>query len=128
MNDMARTLTALLDAANKSKARDNAKQDNFDPEGVAMMLKEKLGLLQVEHQFDTGVLVDWKSGLSNKTIKGPFIVTKVLSDPTLDTEPLAGSSYFRESLDIVVARFDEDGDFVENYLDSRRLQPFVPGE
>ena len=128
MNDMARTLTALLDAANKSKAHDNAKQDNLDPDGVVMMLKEKQELMQVEHHFDTGDLVTWKPGLANKTIKGPFIVTKVLSDPIIDTEPPPGSVYFREPLDIVIARFDEDGDFVENYLDSRRLHPFVPGE
>ena len=48
---------------------------------------------------------------------------EVLETTIYDDEQRAGSTYFREPLDIVIGLLDdEDGDFITFYFDSRRLQ------
>ena len=53
------------------------------------------------------------------------MVIDVLQQAVYDHEERgAGSSYFREPLDIVLGIVDEEGDFLVFYLDSRRFEPF----
>ena len=73
--------------------------------------------------FKPGDIVDWKFGLRNKQLYGPFIVVEVLDSPIFDNEDGAGSPYFHEPLDIVLGKVMDDGErFVTHYYDSRRME------
>jgi hypothetical protein len=77
-----------------------------------------------KHDFKTGDVVTWKSGLKNKKSPeygNPAIVTRVLPIPIADKDR-SGSPYFNEPLDIVIGILDEDGDFLEYHADSRRFE------
>lgn len=88
---------------------------------------ERLKVLQKsfakKHEFSVGDIVTWKEGLKNKLSKGPFVVMKVLPESVLDGSRDAGSTYFREPLDIILAFVDGDGDFMMYHNDSRRIEP-----
>lgn len=73
--------------------------------------------------FQKGDILEWKEGMKHKRFKGPFIVVEVLESPSLYGGTDAGSPYFREPLDLKVGYIDEDdGCFLEAYVDSRRFQ------
>lgn len=92
------------------------------------MLAAYQRLIQTQAAFQPGELVIWKPGLKNKRLPGLFVVVEVLDQPIIDPEKSAGSTYFREPLDIKVATFDKDGDLIEVHLDSRRLEPYIEPE
>jgi hypothetical protein len=83
------------------------------------------------HAFSPGDLVGWKPGLKNKRFPRygqPAVVVAVLETPVHDAESDAGSTYFREPLDLVLgAIWDEEpgrGELVTFHFDSRRFQPW----
>jgi hypothetical protein len=80
--------------------------------------------MNTRHLFKEGQIVEWKhERLRNKNMCGPFIVMEVLEKPLITDEQSAGSPYFREPLDLVLGCFDEEGDFLCFYYDSRRMRP-----
>jgi hypothetical protein len=82
--------------------------------------------MQQKNSFIPKQLVRWKQGLKNKGLpeyNEPAIVWEVLASPRFDTEPGAGTPYFHEPLDIVLAVMDKDDDFVLFHYDSRRFEP-----
>lgn len=81
-----------------------------------------------KHDFRPGQLVCWKPELKNR--KYPAygecgVVVKILPEPLMDAGNDAGSSYFREPLDIVLGFLDGDGDFITYHFDSRRFAPVI---
>ncbi len=90
-------------------------------------LEKRYKLFTKPAELRTGQLVKWKAGLKNKRrpeTGEPAIVVEILDSPVYDQEKNAGTSYFREPLDIVLGVFDEDEDFNLFYFDSRRFEPF----
>ncbi len=98
--------------------------------GVA--LRERYQLFQRGHDFAPGDLVTWKAGLKHKRFPRygqPAVVLEVLATPVLDHQDEAGSTYFREPLDLVVGViWEEDpgrGELIAFHYDSRRFQPWT---
>ncbi len=97
-----------------------------DPGAV---LRERYQSLVKRQRFSPGQLVEWKPGLKNKRIPRygqPAVVIEILETPVLDREDEAGSTYFREPLDVVLGLLWDEGpargEFVTFYYDSRRFQ------
>lgn len=98
------------------------------------LLREHYRQLKViKHTFRLGMLMTWKPGLKNRRWPAygkPLIVLSLLDTPVFDTDE-AGSTYFRESLDMVVGMFLDSGEhrgrFLTFHVSSERFQPW-PGE
>ncbi|MBP6735358.1 MAG: hypothetical protein KA142_11855 [Chromatiaceae bacterium] len=98
--------------------------------GVA--LRERYRLFKRRHDFAPGDLVTWKPGLKHKRFPRygqPAVVLEVLATPVLDPQNEAGTTYFREPLDVVVGvLWDEGtvrGELIAYHYDSRRFQPWT---
>ena len=98
---------------------------------LGAVLRERYRLLTTAHRFAPGDLVTWKPGLKNKRhphYGQPAVVIEVLDTPVLDREDEAGSTYFREPLDLVLGLiWDSDpgrGELISFHYDSRRFQPW----
>jgi len=80
------------------------------------------------HEFKVGDLVKWKQGLKNKKlpyINQPTIVIQLLKEPLIDRlDEDAGSSYYREPLDIILGLFDDKDEFLMFHYDKRRFEPY----
>jgi hypothetical protein len=90
-------------------------------------LRQVYGEFQKRHEFKPGVVVRWKTGMKNKKFPRddhPALVMEVLKTPLTDETKDAGSTYFREPLDIVLGIIHPDGDFLTFYFDSRRFEPW----
>lgn len=77
-----------------------------------------------DRKIELGQLVEWKPGLRNKRYpeyRQPAIVMEFLEEPVYDSREQAGSTYYRESLDVILGLFDKDNDFVTFHFDSRRF-------
>lgn len=88
-------------------------------------LLELSAALSAKHEFQVGDFVEYKEGLKNKSgpANGDYIVMAVLDTPVFDEKANAGSPYFREPLDLIVAEVDEDKEVLtEWHMDSRRFQ------
>jgi hypothetical protein len=110
-------------------------EDEADMAGdLVPLLRERYRLLkEVHHTLRPGMVVQWKTGLKNRrwpALGVPCIVVSVLPEPVCDTDE-AGSTYFREPLDIVVGIFLDSGpargEFLTFHGNSERFQPW-PGE
>ncbi len=93
-------------------------------------LRERYRRLLQPHRVSPGELVTWKPGLKNKRYPRyghPAVVIEVLETPLLDREDDAGSTDFREPLDLVLGLIWDDGpsrgELVTFHYDSRRFQP-----
>ena len=81
----------------------------------------------IKYSFKPNQLVRWKQGLKNKDLpeyNQPAIVWEILPKARFDNPKThgAGSPYFSEPLDIVLAVMDED-EFILLHYDSRRFEP-----
>lgn len=90
---------------------------------------EKLYSLYTErHSFQAGQLVRWKPGQRNKNrpvYDQPAVVLELLDQPIRNkAEISAGSSHYREPLDIILGLVDEDDEFIAFHFDSARFEPF----
>jgi hypothetical protein len=102
------------------------------PGGPAERLCHRLAELSVRldepHTFFKGQFVRWKPGLKNRKFPDygePGVVRAVLPCPIFDPAANeAGSPYFHEPLDLVIAVF-RDEDLLEFRLDGRRFEPFA---
>ena len=95
-------------------------------------LRERYQRLITPHRFAPGELVTWKPGLKNHRVPRygqPAVVVEVLETPVHDSDKEAGSTYFREPLDVVLGLlWDTDpgrGELMTFYYDSRRFQPWA---
>lgn len=81
------------------------------------------------HYFRAGDLIQWKAGLSNRSLPRygqPVIVLSASFEPVvLDDHRAAMTPAFRETLDIKVAVLDTDGEFIAYHYDSARFEPYV---
>ncbi|MWV14207.1 hypothetical protein F3I62_19065 [Pseudomonas sp. R-28-1W-6] len=88
-------------------------------------LKACAAKIIAKETFAPGDLVIWKEGMKNRRFPAyaeAVVVTQVLAEPVIDnTERSSGTPTFREPLDVVIGWLDSDGDFIEFYLDGRRL-------
>ena len=97
------------------------------PEEMVAVLAQKFEAMKTRHDFQPGQLVRWKAGLKNRELPEndqPAIVWAVLAKPVFDAAPGAGTPYFHEPLDIVLAVMDKEKDFLLYHYDSRRFEPF----
>src|SRR5215469_11364998 len=82
-------------------------------------LAELANTMDRPHTFRKGQLVRWKAGLKNRKMPAyneAAIVREILDAPVFDTcetASCAGSPYFGEPLNLVLAILDPDNDFVE---------------
>jgi len=79
-----------------------------------------------EKTLQPGRMAVWKPGLKNRRFPRygePAIVVEVLDRPILDHEDEAGSTYYREPLDLLLGILHREGDFLVYHFDSRRFQP-----
>jgi hypothetical protein len=98
-----------------------------DPSKRAQLLVEYYDDLRKDFAFKPGDIVKWKAGLRNRLLpkyEEPAIVVQVLDRPEFDQSRDAGSTYFREPLDVVLGILDSDGDFSLFHLDRRRFEPY----
>ncbi len=80
-----------------------------------------------EKALRPGMMAMWKPGMKNRRFPhygDPAIVVEVLDPPILDHEEEAGSTYYREPLDLLLGILHKDGDFLVYHFDSRRFQPY----
>lgn len=95
----------------------------------ARRLAELAEVLDERHDFRKGQFVRRKPGLRNKGVPAyneVAIVREVLTVPVFDAceqARCAGSPYFGEPLNLVLAVLDPDGDFLEFRYDARRFEP-----
>jgi hypothetical protein len=84
-----------------------------------------------ERALQAGMLAMWKPGLKNRRFPlygQPAIIVEKLDPPILDHEEEAGSTYYREPLDVLLGILHKDGDFLIFHFDSRRFQPYQSDE
>lgn len=99
-----------------------------DAKALNQKLIKAFESMVTKHTFKTKQLVRWKEGLKNKALPAynePAIVWEILDKTVFDNADAhgAGSPYFNEPLDIVLAVMDEDDDFIMLHYDSRRFEP-----
>lgn len=99
---------------------------------VAPTLLARCRSLQEHHVFAPGDLVTWKPGLKNRRLPRyghPAVVVEVLDSPVIDGEQESGSTYFRESLDLILGLLCETGpargELLTWHFDGRRFQPWT---
>lgn len=78
-----------------------------------------------KHTFEAGQLVQFKEGLSYGRLPGPFVVVEVLPEPIITNDSGSSTYGYRSVLDIKLATFDGDGEFLFWHYDSRRFEPYV---
>jgi hypothetical protein len=95
-------------------------------------LRERYQLFKRGYDFAPGDLVTWKAGMKHKRFPRygqPAVVLEVLASPALDPVNEAGTTYFREPLDVVIGvLWDEGtdrGELIAFHFDSRRFQPWT---
>ncbi|WP_156427678.1 hypothetical protein [Thiohalocapsa sp. ML1] len=101
-----------------------AREDITEEERKELLLK-RYAAFNDRTEFAPGDLVRWKPGLRNKggiTYSGHAVVVEMLPEPIFDGTRDAGSSYFREPLDMIIAFLDPDNDFITLHVDSRRFE------
>ena len=110
-----------------------------DDEGLVgnlpALLRERYHQLKViKHTFSAGMVLTWKPGLKNRKWPAygkPLIVVSLLESPVFDTDE-AGSTYFREPLDMVIGLFldagEHRGEFLTFHASSERYQPWCGEE
>jgi hypothetical protein len=92
-------------------------------------LTELANAIGAPHTFRKGQLVKWKAGLKNRgapAYNEVAVVREVLATPVFDDceqGRCAGSPYFGEPLNLVLAILDSDGDSFELRYDGRRFEP-----
>lgn len=98
---------------------------------LAAALHERYQSFAHRYAFVPGDLVTWKPGLRNRRSPQygqPAVVIEMLEAPVRDREEDAGSTYFREPLDLVLGliwdRNPGRGELVTFHYDSRRFQPW----
>jgi hypothetical protein len=106
--------------------------DDADMGGdLVPLLRERFHQLkEVRHTLRAGMIVTWKPGLKNRRCPAygaPAVALEILSTPLHDTDE-AGSTYFREPLDIIIGLFldsgEHRGDFLVFHANSQRYQPW----
>jgi len=86
----------------------------------------------IDHQnsFHKEQLIKWKAGLKNRRTPAydmPAVVREVADMPFFDEAEItkcSGNPYYREPLTLRIGILDEEGDYLEYWVDGRRLEPF----
>lgn len=114
------SIDQLFAAAALQAVMDQTESRKFD------LSIEALVASYLQHEpFRVGDVVEWKKGLKNVKIPDygeDAVVMEAFDTPILNPEPSAGSSYFRESLDVKLAVRDCDGELIFFHFDSRRFK------
>ena len=103
------------------------KNDNWPPyEEQLKDLKKVVKQLNEPRNFEVGDEVEFKPEMDNK-LKRPqeiWVVSHIYDEPIKNSETDAGSPYYNEQLDVIVAHYtgDEHNTIVEHHVDSRRLR------
>jgi hypothetical protein len=70
--------------------------------------------------------VKWKENLKNRKLpyqNQPAIVVEILAQPITNNQEESGSTYFGETLDIILGILVDDT-FLTFYYDRRRFEPY----
>jgi hypothetical protein len=93
----------------------------------SQLLKQVSSDFQNHQQFQINQIVRWKPFLKNRKIpsyNAPAVVLEVFDPPIYDEAATnACSIYFKEPLSLRIGFFDDEGDFVEMYVDGSRFSP-----
>ncbi len=123
--DLMRMIAGAMDSDDSSEESGNPAIANT-PESLG----EAFSAISAVHRFKPGDVVAWKKlpcGGSLKNRRNPQIndtavVFEHLTTPLIIEEDDAGTSYFREPLDLIIGCFDKEGDFLILHVDSRRFE------
>jgi hypothetical protein len=122
-SDLAEMLENLAERPQQRERR----EVNFKG-GMPQELREAFKRFSEQNVFRPGMIVTWKMGLRNKKVpaeNGYAIVVEVYDEPFYDPSRDAGTSTYREPLDLVLGVLDPDGDFVTFHYDKRRFRPIM---
>lgn len=126
MEQLIRALKLRMDSENETSSFcDTDSDDGRSAQLDILRLKKIYESLISVTRFEPGDIVQWKTSLKNRRYpeyEQPAIVLEVLSDPFFDDEDTTASPYYREPLDLKLGFFDQDGDLVSYYFDSRRFE------
>ncbi len=105
----------------------NEKEENNYGEEYIAQLKSVCKSFLKKESLEVGQIVKWKENLKNRKLphkNQPAIVIAILDKPVISTDEEAGSTYFLETLDIILGVIVENGTFLTFYYDSRRFEPY----
>lgn len=126
MEQLIRALKSKVDSEDDApNTSDLDPTDERPAQSDVSRLKKAYASLMSVTRFEAGDIVQWKDFLKNRRYPEygqPAIVLEVLSESFFDNEDNTGSPYYREPLDLKLGFFDQDGDFVSYYFDSRRFK------
>lgn len=105
---------------------------NNNPKDDYSVMKNSLSCLAEEfdktHIFFKGQFVKFKSeglkDIGNWKYGEPAIVRKILDSPVTYSKKDASMQFFNEVLNIIIGFYDDDGDYLEYYVNSKRFEPF----
>lgn len=109
---------------------DDAIEQEYDTDYIEE-LKTCYIALSEKVKFQKGQLVKWKNRMQNKRLpkkNQPAIVVATLDEPIFEDKFPAGSTYYKEPLDIILGVINDDGGFLTFYHDSRRFELYKDSE
>jgi hypothetical protein len=92
---------------------------------VSSVLQQKVDSLLTTSSIKAGDVVRWKKGLKNRKLPKEnvcCVVIDVLENPIIQDTRDAGTPYYREPLDLVLAMLDDNSDLILLHYDQRRFE------
>lgn len=115
-------------AAGQASALGNIQSLALSREAKAQVLNEYYNSYLRIQKFNSGDLVQWKSGMQIRPMPGsnePAVVIRQLSEPVFDSTLDASSPYFHEPLDLILGCLGIQGQFLVFHFPSYRFEPYV---
>jgi hypothetical protein len=120
----------LIKSFSSGKLSDGSKEPDQEKESYGeehiIQLQKACNNLLKKNLFQVGQLVKWKENLKNRKLpyqNQPAIVVEILAEPITNNQEESGSTYFGETLDIILGILVEDT-FLTFYYDRRRFEPY----
>lgn len=120
------SLSDVLNDAVKEVSEDLKKQRAKKKSAQnAEKLKIARESLAVHHTFASGDLIQWKKGLRNLSVIGPFDIIEIMETPFVSRD-YSAISQFAEPMTIIALFIDGDGDASRILLNPDRMEPYTP--
>lgn len=115
----------MMEIMRKSSDSDTEESRATKYSGFSALKQKVSSFLEPAPKFRPGDVVRWKKGLKNKRYpkEGQLcIVMEEMKEPIIQDNRDAGSPYYREPLDLVLALLEDDSDLVIFHYDKRRFE------